>query len=117
MIDVDKGGSVQGEIAALQKLVDTAIPSVPIVSREEGTLIIPGHGRVCDQLDVVEYRDMVTIVRDRIRDLIKQGLTLEQIKATSPTRGYTRRYGSDTGPWTTNQFVEAVYRSLVQNVP
>jgi cyclase len=114
-IDVAKGGSVQGEIAALQKLVDTAIPSVPIVSREEGTLIIPGHGRVCDQLDVVEYRDMVTIVRDRIRDLIKQGLTLEQIKATSPTRGYTRRYGSDVGPWTTNQFVEAVYRSLVQN--
>jgi len=62
----------------------------------------------------VEYRDMVTIVRDRIRDLIKQGLTLEQIKATSPTRGYTRRYGSETGPWTTNDFVEAVYRSLVQ---
>ena len=114
VIDVAKGGSIQGEIAALQKLVDTAIPSVPIVSREEGTLIIPGHGRVCDQLDVVEYRDMVTIIRDRIRDLIKQGLTLDQIKATSPTRGYTRRYGSDTGPWTTNQFVEAVYRSLVQ---
>ena len=116
VIDVDKGGSVQGEIKALQKLVDTAIPSVPIVSREEGTLIIPGHGRVCDQLDVVEYRDMVTIVRDRIQDLIKQGLTLEKIKATSPTRGYTRRYGSDVGPWTTNQFVEAVYRSLVANV-
>jgi cyclase len=115
VIDIAKGGSVQGEIAALQKLVDTAIPSVPIVSREEGTLIIPGHGHVCDQLDVVEYRDMVSIIRDRIRDLIKQGLTLEQIKATSPTRGYTRRYGSDTGPWTTNQFVEAVYRSLTQN--
>src|SRR5438093_7494318 len=114
MIDVGKGGSVQGEIMALQKLVDTAIPSVPIVSREEGTLIIPGHGRVCDQLDVVEYRDMVTIVRDRIRDLIKQGLTLEQIKATSPTRGYTGRYGSAVGPGTTNDFVEAVYRSLVQ---
>ena len=114
VIDVAKGGTVQGEIAALRKLVDTAIPSVPIVSREEGTLIIPGHGRVCDQLDVVEYRDMVTIIRDRIRDLIKQGLTLEQIKATSPTRGYTRRYGSDAGPWTTNDFVEAVYRSLVQ---
>jgi glyoxylase-like metal-dependent hydrolase (beta-lactamase superfamily II) len=116
VIDVEKGGSVQGELKALQKLVDTAIPSVPIVSREEGTLIIPGHGRVLDQLDVVEYRDMVSIIRDRIRDLIKQGLTLEQIKATSPTRGYTRRYGSDVGPWTTNQFVEAVYRSLVANV-
>jgi len=112
VIDIAKGGSIQGEIAALQKLVDTAIPSVPIVSREEGTLIIPGRGRICDQLDVVEYRDMVTIISDRIRDLMKQGLTLEQIKAASPARGYTRRYGSDTGSWTTNDFVEAVYRSM-----
>jgi cyclase len=116
VIDIAKGGSIQGEIAALQKLVDTAIPSVPIVSREEGTLIIPGHGRICDQLDVVEYRDMVTIIRDRIRDLMKQGLTLEQIKAASPARGYTHRYGSDTGSWTTNNFVEAIYRSMNQKV-
>jgi len=107
VIDIAKGGGIQGEIAALQKLVDTAIPSVPIVSRDEGTLIVPGHGRICDQLDVVEYRDMVTIIRDRIRDLKKQGLALEQVKAASPARGYTRRYGSDT-----NDFVEAVYRSL-----
>jgi cyclase len=114
VIDIAKGGSIQGEIAALQKLVDTAIPSVPIVSREEGTLIVPGHGRICDQLDVVEYRDMVTIIRDRIRDLMKQGLGLEQIKAAAPARGYTRRYGSDTGSWTTNDFVEAIYRSLNQ---
>lgn len=112
VMDVAKGGSIAGEIAALQKLVDTAIPSVPIVSREEGTLIVPGHGRICDQLDVVDYRDMVTIIRDRIRDLMKQGLTLEQIKAASPARGYIRRYGSDTGPWTTNDFVEAIYRSM-----
>ena len=114
VIDVARGGSVQGEIAALNRIVDTAIPSVPIVSREEGTLVIPGHGHVCDQLDVVEYRDMLTIIRDRIQDLIKAGMTLDQIKAASPARGYIRRYGSDTGPWTTNNFVEAVYRSLVQ---
>jgi len=112
VIDLARGGSIRGEIAALQKLVDTAIPSVPIVSREEGTVVIPGHGRICDQLDVVEYRDMVTIIRDRIRDLIKEGLTLEQVKAASPARGYIRRYGSDSGSWTTNDFVEAVYRSL-----
>ncbi len=112
VVDIAKGGSIQGEIAALQKLVDTAIPSVPIVSREEGTLVIPGHGHLCDQLDVVDYRDMVTIIRDRVRDLMKQGLTLEQIKAASPARGYTRRYGADTGPWTTDEFVEAIYRSM-----
>jgi cyclase len=116
VIDVAKGGSIQGEIAALQKLVDTAIPSVPIVSREEGTLIIPGHGRICDQLDVVDYRDMVTIIRDRIRDLMKQGLTLEQIKAASPARGYMRRFGSDSGSWTTNDFVEAIYQTMGQTI-
>jgi glyoxylase-like metal-dependent hydrolase (beta-lactamase superfamily II) len=109
VIDMAKGGSIHGEIAGLQKLVDTAIPSVPIVSREEGTLIIPGHGRICDQLDVVEYRDMVTIIRDRIRDLMKQGLTLEQVKAAAPARGYVRRYGSDSA---TSDFVQAVYRSM-----
>ena len=107
IIDVAKGGSIQGEIAALQKLVDTAIPSVPIVSRDDGTLIVPGHGRICDQLDVVEYRDMVTIIRDRVRDLMKQGLTLEQVKAASPARGYMRRYGSNA-----NEFIEAIYRTL-----
>jgi len=114
VIDVARGGSIQGEIAALNRLVDLAIPSVPIVSREAGTIVIPGHGRLCDQLDVVEYRDMVTIIRDRVRDLMEDGMTLDQIKAASPARGYTRRYGSDSGPWTTNDFVEAVYRSLMR---
>jgi glyoxylase-like metal-dependent hydrolase (beta-lactamase superfamily II) len=112
VIDVARGGTIDGEIAALNRLVDIAIPSVPIVSREVGTSIVPGHGRICDQLDVVEYRDMVTIVRDRVRDLIKAGRTLEQVKATDPARGYKARYGSTSGPWTTDQFVEAVYRSL-----
>ncbi len=81
VIDVERGGSIDGEIAALNRIVDVAIPSVPIVSREEGTLVVPGHGRVCDQLDVVEYRDMVTIVRDRVRDLIRAGSSLDQVKA------------------------------------
>ncbi len=114
VIDVDKGGSVQGEIAALNRLVDLAIPSVPIVSREAGTLVVPGHGRVCDQFDIAEYRDMVTIVRDRVQELMTAGRTLDQIKAASPAKGYTRQYGSDTGPWTTAKFIEAVYRSLAQ---
>jgi cyclase len=112
VIDVARGGTIEGEIAALNRLVDMAIPSVPIVSREAGTLIIPGHGRICDQVDVVEYRDMVTIIRDRVRDLIKAGRTLEQVKASDPARGYKGRYGSTTGAWTSDQFVEAVYRSL-----
>ena len=108
VIDTARGGSIDGEIAALQKLVELAIPSVPIVSREAGTLVISGHGRICDQVDIVEYRDMVTIVRDRVRDLVKQGMTLEQVKAASPARGYLRRYGPD------KDFVEAIYRSLTK---
>ena len=114
VIDVARGGTIQGEIAALNRLVDLAIPSVPLVSREAGTLVIPGHGHVGDQLDVAEYRDMLSIIRDRVRDLIAAGKTLEQIKAAAPARGYTGRYGSTTGPWTTNQFIEAVHHSLLQ---
>lgn len=114
VIDVARGGSVDGEIAALNRVVELAIPSIPIVSREEGTWVVPGHGRLSDQLDVVHYRDMVTIVRDRVRDLVKTGMTLEQVKATSPARGYTRRYGSGSGAWTTDDFIEAVYRSLAR---
>jgi len=87
VIDVARGGSVQGEIAALNKLVELAIPSVPIVSREAGTLVITGHGRIYDQTDVAEYRDMVTIIRDRIDSLIKQGKTLAEIKVAAPTKG------------------------------
>jgi cyclase len=114
VIDVAKGGSINGEIAALNRLVELAIPSVPIVTREAGTIVVPGHGHLCDQFDVVEYRDMVTIIRDRVRDLIKGGMTLDQVKAAAPARGYSRRYGSESGPWTTNNFIEAVYQSLVK---
>jgi putative nucleotidyltransferase with HDIG domain len=106
VIDLAKGGSIQGEIAALNRLVDLAIPNFPLVWRAGGTYVIPGHGRVHEQLDVVEYRDMVTIVRDRVQALIAEGRTLEQVKAADPTQGYARRYGADTGPWTTTMFVE-----------
>ncbi len=113
VIDVAKGGSVQGEIAALNKLVELAIPSVPLVSSPEpGTYVIPGHGYPNDQQDVVEYRDMVTVVRDRVKNMMASGLSLDRIKAAAPTGGYTQRYGATTGPWTTNMFVEAVYASL-----
>jgi cyclase len=114
MIDVARGGSIQGEIDALNRIVDLAIPSIPFDWRDEGTLVIPGHGRLFDQLDVVEYRDMVVIIRDRIRAMIKQGKTLEQVKAAAPAQGYKNRYGADSGPWTTSMFIEAVYTSLTR---
>jgi cyclase len=112
MIDLERGGSIDGELAALNRLAELAVPSVPVVSREAGTLVIPGHGRLCDHYDVVEYRDMITIVRDRVRTLIDAGRSLEQVKAAGPAAGYAGRYGGKGTDWTVDQFVEAVYRSL-----
>jgi len=111
-VDVKRGGSVQGEIDALNRLMDLSIHNLPLQWREERTLLVPGHGHVYDKLDLLEYRDAVTVVRDRILDLVNQGRTLAQVKAANPTLGYRSQYGSDTGPWTTDMFVEAVYTEL-----
>jgi hypothetical protein len=75
-------------------------------------MVIPGHGRLADEADVVEYRDMVTIIRDRVAAMIEMGMSLRQVQAAKPTRDYDGRYGADSGLWTTEQFVEAVYRTL-----
>jgi glyoxylase-like metal-dependent hydrolase (beta-lactamase superfamily II) len=112
VIDLEKGGSIQGEIDALNRIIEIAIPSIPLVWQDGGTYVIPGRGRICDQADVVEYRDMVTIVRDVVQDLMKQGMTLDQIKKANPANGYRKRYGTDSGPWTTDMFIEAIYKSL-----
>ena len=103
VIDKTRGGSTQGFIAALNRILEIAIPSNVM---EGGTMIISGHGRVADEMDVVEYRDMVTIVRDRIQDMIQRGLTLEQVQAARPTFDFDARYGSPTA------FVETVYQDL-----
>ena len=113
-IHVEEGGSIQGEIDALNRLIRLAIPPGPYVYQEGGTFVVPGYGRICDQADVVEYRDMIVIVRDIIEYMIKKGMTLEQIEAASPAKPYERQYGSSSGPWTTNDFVEAVYKSLTK---
>jgi cyclase len=109
-IDAQKGGSIDGVIAALNHIIDLAIPDHKV--QEGGTMIVPGHGRLCDEQDVIEYRDMVTIIRDRIQYMIGKGKTLDQIKAAKPTLDFDPRYGTSTGPWTTAMFIEAVYRGL-----
>jgi cyclase len=114
VIDVAKGGSIQGEIDALNRLVDMTVPPFPLAFREDRTYLIPGHGFVCDFADLVEYRSMVTIVRDRIQDMAGKGMTLAQVKAADPTQGFRKRYGADAGSWTTDMFIEAVYKSLTQ---
>ncbi len=112
VIDVGKGGSIQGEIDALNGILEMMIPPFPLRWREERTYVIPGHGFVADYGDVVEYRNVVTIVRDRIADMIGRGMTLEQVKAADPTKGFRARYGSDAGQWTTDMFVDAVFHGL-----
>jgi len=104
VIDLQKGGSVQGLVNALNRILQI---TVPLKYQEGGTYVISGHGRICDEADVVEYRDMVTIIRDRVQDLIKKGMTLEQVKSARPTRDYDPEYG---GP--NDAFLEGVYRSL-----
>jgi len=109
VIHVDQGGNIQGVIKALNVVLDITIPKH---EQEGGTYVIPGHGRLTDEHDVLEYRDMVTIIRDRIQNMIKKGMTLAQVKEAKPTFEYDGRWGSTSGPWTTDMFVEAVFRSL-----
>jgi glyoxylase-like metal-dependent hydrolase (beta-lactamase superfamily II) len=109
IIDVDQGGHIDGVLDALNYILKLAIPEF---RTEGGTMFIPGHGRLADSADVGYYRDMLTIIRDQVKNLIDRGMTLEQVIAERPTYGYEGRFGSDTGSWTTEMFIEAVYRSL-----
>jgi glyoxylase-like metal-dependent hydrolase (beta-lactamase superfamily II) len=109
VIDLAKGGSIKGVLAGLNDMLDIAIPKA---MQEGGTYIIPGRGRLTDEADLLEYRDMVTIIRDRVADGVKRGQTLEQVKAGKPTLDYDARWGATSGPWTTDMFLEAVYKDL-----
>jgi glyoxylase-like metal-dependent hydrolase (beta-lactamase superfamily II) len=112
VIDPAQGGSLQGELAALNRLLELTVPAMPLVLKPGRTLLVPGHGRVSDYAELVEYRDMVTVIKDNIEELIKKGMTLAQVKAANPTAGYRARWGRESGPWTTDMFVEAIYRGL-----
>jgi len=112
VIDPKNGGSIQGELDALNKLLEMTVPAMPLVLKPGRTLLIPGHGRVSDYAELVEYRDMVTTIKDNIEVLIKKGMTLDQVKKANPTAGYRARWGKESGPWTTDMFVEAIYNGL-----
>lgn len=107
VIDLARGGSIQGEIRALNHILDLTVPRS---MQEGGTMVIPGHGRLCDESEVTDYRDMLTIIRDRVQDLMKKGKSLEEVKAARVSRDYDRRYS--TPRWTGDMFVEAIYKSL-----
>ena len=109
VINVEQGGTLNGIVAALNRIIEITVPKD---KQEGGTYVIPGHGHLADEADVVEYRDMVTIIRDRFQDAIKKGMTLEQVKAARLVRDYEGRYGATQGFWTTDAFIEAAYKSL-----
>jgi len=117
MIDSARGGSIQGELDALNRLLDLTVPPMPLVLKPGRTLVVPGHGRVSDYGELVDYRDMVTTIKDIIQDMVNKGMTLEQVKAANPTAGYRKRWGSDSGPWTTDMFVDAIYNGLKNAKP
>jgi glyoxylase-like metal-dependent hydrolase (beta-lactamase superfamily II) len=108
VIDLENGGSIQGVLDALNSFVDMAVSDT---LSEGGTLLIPGHGRICDEADLVRYRDMLTIIRDRIAALKERGQTLAQVKTAKPTLDYDSRFGRNP-EWTGDDFIEAVYASL-----
>ena len=108
IVDVAAGGTINGYIEALNRIVDLI---VPVYGQEGGTLVIPGHGRLCDLGDVLNFREMTIIIRDRVQDMIKKGMTLEQVKAAKPTLDYDPLYNTG-GFWTADMFVEAVYKTL-----
>ena len=108
VIDVAAGGTINGFIDALNKILDLVIT---VYGQEGGTMLVPGHGRLCDAGDLINYREMATIIRDRIQDMVRKDMTLEQVKAAKPTRDYDPLYGSNPR-WTSDMFVEAVYKTL-----
>jgi glyoxylase-like metal-dependent hydrolase (beta-lactamase superfamily II) len=114
VIDIENGGTIQGVIDSLNRVIELAVPAIPLVWQEGGTLVIPGHGRLCSKDDVVNYRDMVTIIRDIVQDQIKKGMSLDEIEKANPTQGYRRRFGVESGAFTTDRFVEVVYKSLAK---
>jgi cyclase len=109
IIDLKSGGSIQALLEGLNRLKRMVVPANHM---EGGTMVIPGHGRLCEAADVAIYQQMVTIVRDRIQNMIKSGMTLEQVIEAKPTQDYDPVYGRTEGNWTTNMFVEAAYKSL-----
>lgn len=111
-IDIERGGSVQGLIAALNHILQLTIPAL---NQEGGTMVVPGHGRVSDEADVVEFRDMVAIITERIQNMIDRGMSLREIQRERPTRDYDPEYVAENSFVSAESFVEAIFRSLAEN--
>jgi glyoxylase-like metal-dependent hydrolase (beta-lactamase superfamily II) len=107
VIETSNGGSVSGFLDAINDLIEILVPKY---GEEGGTYVIPGHGHLSDRADVVNYRDMVTMIQGRVQELVKNGMTLEQVQAAKPTLDFDGIYGADGG----RKFTEIVYRELTK---
>jgi cyclase len=107
ILDEKRGSSINGYLGALNYILDLTVPRF---NQQGGTMVIPGHGRLSNESDVDDYRNWMTIVRDRVKQMIEKGMTLQQVKAAKPTLDFDGVFTNPT--WTTDQFVEAVYRDL-----
>ena len=111
--DPERGGSIAGIIEGLNRVLDLTVPGE---NQEGGTVVIPGRGRLSDETDVANYRDMVTIIRDRIRAMVGKGQSLDQIKRARPTMDYDGLF-ERRSDWTSDMFIEAIYRDLQRSKP
>ena len=113
VIDLAHGGSVDGELAALDHLLDEfAVTPIPKFQSAGGTLVVPARGPLCLEADVLNYRDMINIIRQRVKAQVDRGVSLEKVEQSDIVADYAPRYGAQSGSWTTNDFIAAVYRSL-----
>ena len=113
-IDTARGGTIDGELVALNHIIDMAVPED---KEQGGTMIIPGYGRLADQADVVYYKNVMTTIRNRVQYYKNQGKTLQQVLAIKPSWDWDARWGHDNGPWTTSQFITAIYKTLPTRGP
>jgi glyoxylase-like metal-dependent hydrolase (beta-lactamase superfamily II) len=109
VVDLEYGGDIDGVVDGLNRALDITVPAW---LQEGGTYVIPGHGRIGDEADLVSYRDLALIVRDRVRASVERGATLRQVQAEKPSLDYDPRYSNESLPWTSEMFIESVYRSL-----
>lgn len=109
VIESENGGTIDGYLDSLNDMLALLVPKE---KEEGGTYVIPGHGYLSDRADVANYRDMVTVIRARIADMIRKGMTLQQVMAAKPTMDYDGIYGAEGG----RKFTEVVFGDLVKGI-
>jgi cyclase len=112
IIDVKSGGTIDGELAALNQIIELAVADRHNGPQEGGTMVIPGHGRLCDQSEVIEYTIILTTIRNRVMYYKNRGRTLQQVLALQPSGDTDRRWAPRAPGYTTRDFIEAIYDTL-----